>query len=190
MQKRINMKNISFLLSLIFLIFTFYSCNKDKDGPFIKAGSHPIPSYYDYFDLGTVRNLDLDRDGNIDVKLVGGVILGNNGFTGGVSLRIMDTTLFEICSFGLDPTAYCFNEKDIINGSLEWKNNKVHHLIYHSVSYIFPYSSISIDDWKSRTGFVGVRKKMADNEYKYGWIKLRVNDIDDVGYVLGYCLLK
>lgn len=188
------MKNIRYQLSLILLIFTFYSCNKDKDGHFIKAGSHPIQSYYDYYDVDTVRNLDIDRDGQVDFRLQGNVFNGNNGYTAGWVIANMNESSFDVlrtegCDLPGSNYVKLLDDKVKINENMDWSNLWLV-LMHQGGSYIPPYSPINCNYWTSKTGYVGVRKKVGDNEYRYGWLKLRMNDYKSGGYFLGYCLLK
>lgn len=81
------------------------------------------------------------------------------------------------------------DDKAKINENMDWSNLWLV-LMNQGGMYIPPYSSINCNYWTSKTGYVGVRKKVGDNEYRYGWLKLRMNDYKSGDYFLGYCLLK
>lgn len=194
MQKRINMKNISFLLSLIFLIFTFYSCNKDKDGPFIKAGIKVPLSYYEKFGSNDVQALDVDKDGKDDFLIKTSVGSGMNGYSRGLHLISKDTSVYQVClndtMYSANSTYYIkdFKSKEVINKYQNWGSGGALASQYYIPS-IWPYTFVEYSHWIANTGFIGIRKRIGNEEYRYGWIRLRVNDYDDV-YILEYCLIK
>lgn len=180
------MKKVIFFLLPIFL----FACNKNKDGYFIKAGSKPVLAYYGKFNAeDKVQSLDVNKDGVIDFVLGGSTINGSNAFYSNDNILAKNDFMIanETCENNI--MARKILNGEIINSDLLWSSGYVNFIYKYDYSNVVPFNDIDCTEWLATTAYIGIRMEKG-KEYKYGWIKVRVNDYFNKSFFLEYCLLK
>lgn len=184
------------IIVVFFIILSFASCKKaDKiiidDILLVGVKSENVNYYNSNCNIGDIT-MDLNNDSKFDIKLWTNTFGSPNGHLYSSGLRLLDSSFqIAITLDSISPKIYNFN--DTINKITRWsdfsqKNSFI--LVEESDNGLYPQYSYNYTYWLNKVGYICIRKEYEDGKYKYGWIKIEVDNSYYSYKLLEYAFMK
>lgn len=171
---------------LFALLTTLSACNKETKDHHIKAGE---TGYRIHECLRVKDNVgaDLNRNNRIDMSVGGRTVeaLSGSGSSSSITVR---SDSFQVLMTDDSRVPKKLAKGTFINHEGHWLHLEYGHML--ALRYRGINGSRTVDDWLNTEAYVGIRYEYTSGNFKYGWLRVKMDEDYSDAELLSYAIRK